>query len=76
MGRSFYHFLMTYRDHTKNKSAAQFADDAYHDHSFPKQAKDYHTLSNYLELNAHYLPGMSIFDDLWNKYLEDEAKNK
>ncbi|MGC3746288.1 YozE family protein, partial [Enterococcus faecalis] len=38
---------------------------------FPKQTEDYHELSSYLEMNADYLSNMDIFDELWEKYLEN-----
>ncbi|WP_099222194.1 YozE family protein [Listeria costaricensis] len=76
MGRSFYHFLMTYRDPRKHDPMTNFANAAYKDHGFPKQAKDYHTLSEYLELNATYLSGMALFDELYEKYKEDQEKNR
>ncbi len=76
LGRSFYHFLMTFRDPVKQDAKTNFANAAYKDHSFPKQAKNYHTLSDYLELNAPYLNGMATFDELWDEYLLDEEKNR
>ncbi|EGS7946050.1 hypothetical protein I3Y30_001391 [Listeria monocytogenes] len=76
MGRSFYHFLMTYRDPKLTGQKTEFANNAYRDHSFPKQTRNYHILCDYLEFNAPYLPGMSIFDELWDAYLLDEEKNK
>ncbi len=41
------------------------------DIQFPKQTEDYHELSSYLEMNADYLSNMDIFDELWEKYLEN-----
>ncbi|TAR51014.1 hypothetical protein BV232_06145, partial [Lactiplantibacillus plantarum] len=35
--------------------------------------KDFHELSQYLELNAGYLPTMTVFDDAWQAYLASEA---
>ena len=32
---------------------------------------DYHEISHYLELNATYLPSMSVFDEAWQGYLEE-----
>ncbi|EUJ33004.1 hypothetical protein MFLO_05305 [Listeria floridensis FSL S10-1187] len=76
MGRSFYHFLMTYRDPEKRDDKTNFANAAYRDHSFPKQATNYQMLSNYLELNAPYLNGMALFDELYEEYLLDEEKHR
>ena len=38
--------------------------------AFQKQADDYDSLSQYLELNGTYLPSMVIFDNAWTKYEE------
>ncbi|WP_261807476.1 YozE family protein [Lapidilactobacillus luobeiensis] len=71
--RSFYQYLMTQRDPNSHDEIAQFANNAFYDHSFPKQETDYDTLSRYLELNGNYLPGMTIFDQAYQRYLESEA---
>ncbi len=42
------------------------------DQAFPKQETDFEKLSNYLELNAGYLPSMSVFDQAYNMYLSHE----
>ena len=62
---SFYRFLMTQR----NPGSAD--DNAQHDSSFPKQEEDYEKLSDYLELNAGYLPSMSVFDKAYQLYLDN-----
>nr|WP_321314515.1 YozE family protein [uncultured Ligilactobacillus sp.] len=67
---SFYRYLMTLRDPNKHDEITQFANDAFYDQEFPKQTDDYEKLSNYLEMNASYLPSMSIFDDVWQMYLD------
>ncbi|MFD1737150.1 YozE family protein [Bacillus salitolerans] len=69
--KSFYHFLLKYRMGKPDNSISVFANAAYEDHSFPKQSKDYYELTNYLELNGHYLSSMSIFDDAWELYKQD-----
>lgn len=65
---SFYRYLMTQRDPDSSDEVAQFANNAWHDQSFPKQEQDYEKLSNYLELNAGYLPTMTIFDRAYRMY--------
>ncbi len=73
MYKSFYHFLMKYR-HPKPKDAiSTFANNAYEDHSFPKNSEDYDEISSYLEFNGHYLESMSIFDEAWELYLHFEG---
>lgn len=67
---SFYQYLMTQRDPDSTDEVAQFANNAQHDQTFPKQEQDYEKLSDYLELNASYLPSMSIFDQAYEMYQE------
>ncbi|MGG3449939.1 YozE family protein [Domibacillus aminovorans] len=72
MHKSFYHYLMKYREETPRDEIAAFANDAFADHSFPKGADEYDTLSRYLEMDVDYLPSMSVFDTAWEKYEQDE----
>lgn len=67
---SFYRFLMTQRNPDSNDDVAQFANNAQNDSAFPRQSQDYEEISNYLELNAGYLPSMSIFDTAYQMYLD------
>ena len=71
--QAFYQYLMTQRNPDATDELAQFANNAFYDQSFPKQSDDYDEISQYLELNATYLPSMLIFDELWQKYLEKNA---
>lgn len=68
--KSFYQYLMTERNDNSSTALAQFANSAFFDQSFPKQSQAYDEISNYLELNAGYLPSMTIFDQAWQQYLE------
>ncbi|AEV95187.1 YozE family protein [Pediococcus claussenii] len=72
MRRSFYQYLMTQRNPESTEEVATFANNAFFDQSFPKQAQSFDELSKYLELNGNYLLSMSIFDDAWQMYLESE----
>lgn len=74
MKRSFYHYLMTERDPHKKDEVTQFANAASEDLSFPKQSTDFDEVSNYLEMETHYLPSMQIFDEAWQRYLESSQK--
>lgn len=67
---SFYRFLMTQKDPDSINAVAQFANNAQNDSQFPKQEQDYEKLSEYLELNAPYLPSMTIFDEAYQMYLD------
>ncbi|GKT03897.1 YozE family protein [Furfurilactobacillus sp. WILCCON 0119] len=73
MRRSFYQFLMTQRNSDSYDPVAQFANNAFLDQAFPKQAENFDDVSSYLELNARYLPSMDVFDDAWHLYLDSEA---
>ncbi|ALB28863.1 MULTISPECIES: YozE family protein [Companilactobacillus] len=74
MRRSFYEFLMTLRNADSVEPEAEFAMNAFRDTSFPKQEQNYQKLSEYLELNAGYLPSMTIFDEAFQKYQETDKK--
>lgn len=71
MTKSFYHFLMKYRHPEPKDDISRFANHAFQDHGFPKNSTQYDELSSYLELNVHYLESMAIFDEAWNRYLEE-----
>ncbi|BDG47060.1 MULTISPECIES: YozE family protein [Parageobacillus] len=71
MARSFYHYLLKFRDGTKEDPFVRFANGAYFDHSFPKMSTDYDEISRYLELNGDYLDSMTIFDELWEQFLRE-----
>ncbi|EUJ36294.1 YozE family protein [Brochothrix campestris] len=76
MARTFYHYLMTYRDPIKKDAATEFANAAFRDHAFPKQEKNYHNVSDYLETEVDYIESLSLFDEIWDQYILDEHKNK
>ncbi|OLN23172.1 hypothetical protein BTO30_04155 [Domibacillus antri] len=75
MHKSFYHYLMKYREEPPRDKIAAFANHAFADHSFPKSADEYDSLSRYLEMDVDYLPSMSVFDDAWEKYRQDELNS-
>lgn len=70
---SFYRYLMTQRDPDAVDEVSQFANNAQHDLEFPKQEQNYEKLSDYLELNASYLPSMQVFDKSYQMY-QDKMK--
>ncbi|QTC43221.1 YozE family protein [Bacillus sp. V3] len=72
MRKSFYHYLMKHRQPTAKDDITRFANEAYDDHSFPKQSWDYDEISLYLEMNGSYLESMIIFDRAWDLYLIEE----
>ena len=68
MVKSFYQYLLTFRQPKNIDDITKFANDAFLDHTFPKHSSDYHEISAYLEMNGHYLDSMRIFDDVWEQY--------
>ncbi|GKQ42723.1 UPF0346 protein [Companilactobacillus sp. RD055328] len=74
MIRSFYEYLMTLRDPNGKDEIAQFANSAFYDLTFPKQAEKYSEISEYLELSGSYLPNMDVFDDAYRMYLERNTR--
>lgn len=70
--KSFYQYLMTERNVKSNSPIAQFANNAFYDPSFPKQSIDYDEISSYLEENASYIPSMTIFDDTWINFKNNQ----
>ncbi|MBD3109822.1 YozE family protein [Bacillus sp. AGMB 02131] len=68
MVKSFYQYLLTFRQPKNIDDITKFASDAFLDHTFPKHSSDYHEISAYLEMNGHYLDSMRIFDDVWEQY--------
>jgi uncharacterized protein YozE (UPF0346 family) len=70
MRKSFYHYMMKYRDNFRKDSLTTLAIQMYEDHSFPKQSVEYEEISSYLELSG-LLESMSIFDEAWEKYIQE-----
>ncbi|WP_275400314.1 YozE family protein [Enterococcus faecium] len=71
MNRSFFHYLMTLRGGGVHDTLSIFATEAGKDIQFPKHSSSYEEISSYLELNVDYLSSMDIFDEAWEKYLEN-----
>jgi uncharacterized protein YozE (UPF0346 family) len=71
MARSFYRYLLKFRDGKGEDPFVRFANGAYYDHSFPKSSADYDEISQYLELNGDYLDSMIVFDELWEQFIQE-----
>lgn len=63
---------MTQRNPEDYEPVAEFANNAFYDQAFPKQETNFDALSKYLEENASYLPSMTVFDQAWQMYLEQD----
>ncbi len=72
MHKSFYHYLLKYREEPPRDELAAFANNAFYDPAFPKSEDSYDVLSRYLEMEVDYMPSMGVFDDAWEKYEQDE----
>jgi len=68
MNRSFYHYVMKYREPVIQTEEGILANAMYDDLDFPKMAEDYHEISDYIELTEIYIDKISIFDQLWEEY--------
>ncbi|HEY4552455.1 MAG TPA: YozE family protein [Bacillaceae bacterium] len=73
MNKSFYHYLLRHRQPVGKDEITLFANHVYEDHGFPKHSADYHEISSYLELNGEYLPSLTLFDRVWELYIESES---
>lgn len=71
MRRSFYHYLMTLKGPDHRDPEQVFAEHVSRDIQFPKHTDDYHEISSYLEMNANYIDNMDLFDQIWEKYEEN-----
>ncbi|MDH6364723.1 uncharacterized protein YozE (UPF0346 family) [Enterococcus sp. PF1-24] len=71
MRRSFYHYVMTLKGPNLKNKEMNFANHVAVDIQFPKQSEDYHELSSYLEMEANYVDTMALFDEIWEKYIEN-----
>lgn len=70
MNKSFYRFVLSFRGGGKNDEKALFAEAMFNDLSFPKEAKEYDTLSRYVEEQANDSLRSIVFDDLYTIYTE------
>ncbi|QMI86364.1 MULTISPECIES: YozE family protein [unclassified Granulicatella] len=70
MYRSFYQFMLTYADPYKKDKQTAFANVVSNDIGFPKHAEDYDTIVNYVELTDLYSNYLTIFDELWETYMQ------
>ncbi|MBF7017122.1 YozE family protein [Staphylococcus durrellii] len=65
---SFYQFALTVRGRKNDKG--ELAEEIFDDLSFPKHEKDFNLLSEYIETHGDFTVSMSVFDDLYDEYLE------
>lgn len=71
MNTSFYRYMLKHRHDLQNTELSMLANAMYHDIAFPKQSTSYDEISNYFELNVSYITDMSLFDEVWELYIEE-----
>ncbi|SEN44841.1 Uncharacterized protein YozE, UPF0346 family [Amphibacillus marinus] len=69
--QSFHQYMMRYRGAKSNTEARQLADWIFYDHDFPKHSHNYDEISRYLEWNIPFTNAITVYDNLWQDYLEN-----
>ena len=64
--KTFYEFVLTYRGAANEKG--DFAEAVFGDSLFPRSAKNFHELSQYVEMQVDPNMKTSIFDEIWEEY--------
>ncbi|MER1987541.1 MAG: YozE family protein [Solibacillus sp.] len=68
MGKSFYHYVLTFRGGDWSDEKARFAEATFEDSAFPKTATSFDELSHYIEMQSNEFLTTSAFDALWHLY--------
>lgn len=67
--KSFYEYMIRYQNiHHFCDEVANLANMIHHDQNFPKQARDFQTLSDYMEWNSEYQAYIDVFDRAYQEY--------
>lgn len=70
MKQSFYLYVLKYRGGQKKDKNTLFAESVFNQHDFPKAESSFDSLSKYIEELAHPDMSASVFDELWELYIE------
>ncbi|KIL48855.1 hypothetical protein KP77_20660 [Jeotgalibacillus alimentarius] len=70
--KTFYHFVLKYREPVARDSKEELANKIYDDSSFPKRSKNYDEISSYIETSDIYYSLAVTFDELWEEYRNDK----
>jgi uncharacterized protein YozE (UPF0346 family) len=62
---------MTYRGKLKPNDESRLAEWAYKTFDFPKHSSNYDEISKYLETNSPFPGALTVFDELWEVYKEN-----
>lgn len=71
MRMPFYTFLMKYRSPNEVDDITRLANLAFRDTLFPKHSQSFEEISSYLETHAPFYFNLTLFDDIWQMYLEN-----
>lgn len=71
MRQSFYLFALKFRGGQKEDEKAKFANSMFDHHDFPKAETSFNKISLYIEELADPNMPATIFDEIWEYYLED-----
>ena len=66
---TFYQYLMKFRAPAEQDDVTRLANLVFQDSTFPKQSKNYHEISSYLETSANFYFNLTIFDKIWQDYM-------
>ena len=67
---NFYNYLMRHRAPVEKDDSTRLANLVFQDPLFPKQSKDFDEISTYLETQAPFYFNLTLFDNIWESYLE------
>lgn len=70
MNQSFYLYVLKYRGGQKADKKTIFAESMFQQHDFPKTETSFDVLSKYIEELAQEEMSATVFDELWEIYME------
>ncbi|MEG0385684.1 YozE family protein [Solibacillus cecembensis] len=70
MGKSFYHYVLTFRGGEWSDKKTRFSESMFIDSGFPKSSENFEELSSYIEWQSNEYLTTSAFDELWDLYAQ------
>ncbi|WP_419962142.1 YozE family protein [Psychrobacillus sp. BM2] len=71
MRQSFYLFALKFRGGQKEDEKVKFANEMFNHHDFPKAETSFNKISLYIEELADPNMPATVFDEIWEYYIED-----
>ncbi|MER2172015.1 Uncharacterized protein YozE, UPF0346 family [Paenisporosarcina quisquiliarum] len=71
MRQSFYLFALKFRGGQKGDKKVKFANSMFNHHDFPKAETSFDKISLYIEELADPNMPATVFDEIWEYYIED-----